>query len=241
MRIILPLRAPTVLRAGVATSRTERRDDPAARQAASGAPSGRGPATERSSQVRRSDAGPRGARERRRTADRRRGDPGVLSQLDRAGTAGGGCQHRRPRPVLVHGPADSSRTLRFVYNGTAGDPACAAGGHAARPRRLDDPRRIDGGSSTARQFGSTGRVRSLPTPPAGKLVELQVVLSGRWQTFRTTTTDADGRGACSTASGAAAGSSATASGPVFPPKPATRSRPGVRGSSTVRVRGRPCR
>ena len=29
-------------------------------------------------------------------------------------------------------------------------------------------------------------------PPAGKLVELQVVLSGRWQTFRTTRTGPDG-------------------------------------------------
>jgi hypothetical protein len=36
-------------------------------------------------------------------------------------------------------------------------------------------------------------VRSTPIPPAGKLVELQVVLSGDWQTFRTTYTDAAGR------------------------------------------------
>lgn len=37
-----------------------------------------------------------------------------------------------------------------------------------------------------------GRVRSLPVPAAGKLVELQVRLNGRWQTFRTTRTDPGG-------------------------------------------------
>jgi hypothetical protein len=51
------------------------------------------------------------------------------------------------------------------------------------------PRRLKNGQSV--QF--FGRLRSLPAPPAGKLIELQVVLSGRWQTFRTTRTEADGR------------------------------------------------
>ena len=37
-----------------------------------------------------------------------------------------------------------------------------------------------------------GRLRSLPPPAAGKLIELQVVLSGEWQTFRTTLTDQQG-------------------------------------------------
>jgi hypothetical protein len=37
-----------------------------------------------------------------------------------------------------------------------------------------------------------GRLQSLPAPAGGKLVELQVRLSRRWQTFRTTTTDAAG-------------------------------------------------
>ena len=39
----------------------------------------------------------------------------------------------------------------------------------------------------------TGRLRTLPAPASGKLVELQVRLSGRWQTFRTVRTDAAGR------------------------------------------------
>jgi 5-hydroxyisourate hydrolase-like protein (transthyretin family) len=51
------------------------------------------------------------------------------------------------------------------------------------------PRKVLNG----RAVSFSGRLRSLPAPPAGKLVELQVVLSGRWQTFRTTRTDADGR------------------------------------------------
>jgi hypothetical protein len=33
----------------------------------------------------------------------------------------------------------------------------------------------------------------VPLPPGGKLVELQVRLSNRWQTFRTTRTDSRGR------------------------------------------------
>ena len=39
----------------------------------------------------------------------------------------------------------------------------------------------------------SGRVRTLPVPAGGKLIELQVFLSGRWQTFRTARTDQAGR------------------------------------------------
>ena len=59
----------------------------------------------------------------------------------------------------------------------------AASSIRARPRRV-----LNGG---AVRF--SGRLQSLPTPAAGKLIELQVVLSGRWQTFRTTRTDAEGQ------------------------------------------------
>jgi hypothetical protein len=38
----------------------------------------------------------------------------------------------------------------------------------------------------------SGRVRGLPVPAAGKLVEVQVRFSDRWQTFRTTRSDATG-------------------------------------------------
>jgi 5-hydroxyisourate hydrolase-like protein (transthyretin family) len=87
--------------------------------------------------------------------------------------------------------ADSSRTLRFIYQGTAvtlpAQHEVTLLVRAASTIGVDRRRLVNG---QAVQFA--GRVRSLPTPPAGKLVELQVVLSGRWQTFRTVTTDADG-------------------------------------------------
>ena len=38
-----------------------------------------------------------------------------------------------------------------------------------------------------------GRVRGLPVPAAGKLVEIQVRFTDRWQTFRTTRSDSLGR------------------------------------------------
>jgi hypothetical protein len=87
--------------------------------------------------------------------------------------------------------ASSTHTLRFVYQGTAlilpaqGEVTVlvrAASTIRARPRRL-----LNG---QVTRF--VGRLRSLPAPAAGKLIELQVVLSGRWQTFRTTRTAPDG-------------------------------------------------
>jgi hypothetical protein len=87
--------------------------------------------------------------------------------------------------------AKSTHTLRFVYQGspltlpTASDvslfvPAVAA--LRARPRHVRNGQAVH----------FVGRLHSLPAPPAGKLIELQVVLSGEWQTFRTTLTDSQG-------------------------------------------------
>jgi hypothetical protein len=87
--------------------------------------------------------------------------------------------------------ANATRTLRFIYRGTpvmlptqghVGLLTSAATSFRAGPRRLRNGQSV--------RF--SGRLRALPAPPAGKLVELQVVLSGRWQTFRTTRTGADG-------------------------------------------------
>ena len=39
----------------------------------------------------------------------------------------------------------------------------------------------------------SGQVRSLPLPASGKLIQVEVLLSGGWQTFRTVRTDANGR------------------------------------------------
>jgi hypothetical protein len=88
--------------------------------------------------------------------------------------------------------ASSSRILRFVYNGSAlilpAQREVTVLVRAASTIRAT-PRRLLNGQAV----GFSGRLRSLPVPPAGKLVELQVVLSGRWQTFRTTLTDHDGK------------------------------------------------
>ena len=87
--------------------------------------------------------------------------------------------------------ADATRTLRFAYSGTPvmlpTESAISLLTSAASTFRAA-PRRLKNGQSV--RF--SGRLSALPAPPAGKLVELQVVLSGRWQTFRTTRTQPDG-------------------------------------------------
>ena len=92
--------------------------------------------------------------------------------------------------AYLAGPG-STRTLRFAYLGTpvtlpstSEATLLVPAASTVRPR----PRRLRNGQAV--RF--TGRLRSLPPPAAGKLVELQVTLSGRWQTFRTTRTAADG-------------------------------------------------
>ena len=87
--------------------------------------------------------------------------------------------------------ADAARRVRFVYRGTALILPAAGRGRAADVRRLDHPRHPSPPvERTERPL--PGVLRSLPAPPAGQARELQVVLSGRWQTFRTTRTAADG-------------------------------------------------
>jgi hypothetical protein len=88
--------------------------------------------------------------------------------------------------------ASSSRTLRFAYAGSPvilpAQSAVALAVPAASSIRVDRTRVQNGKAVTF-----SGRLRALPVPQGGKLVELQVVLSGHWQTFRTTSTDASGR------------------------------------------------
>jgi hypothetical protein len=89
------------------------------------------------------------------------------------------------------GRAVATSVLRAVYVGTATTlPAQrqvmvmvpAASTMRARPRHLRN-----GGVVTF-----VGRIRSLPVPAGGKLVEVQVILSHHWQTFRTVRTNANG-------------------------------------------------
>jgi hypothetical protein len=87
--------------------------------------------------------------------------------------------------------ADATRTLRFVFRGNRVMLPSQSEVNlitSATSTIRATPRRLRNGQSV--RF--TGVLRSLPAPPAGKLVELQVVLSGRWQTFRTTRTGPDG-------------------------------------------------
>lgn len=85
----------------------------------------------------------------------------------------------------------STRTLRLVY---AGSPLVLPAQRqvkllvpAASSLRVSRKRVLNGQS-----VRFTGRLRALPIPAAGKLVELQVRLSGRWQTFRTSRSDQAG-------------------------------------------------
>ena len=85
-----------------------------------------------------------------------------------------------------------SRTLRLAYGGS---PLILA---VEREVKLRVPAAGTLGVSRRRVLNGqtvtfSGAVRSTPLPLGGKLVELQVRLSNRWQTFRTTRTDGSGR------------------------------------------------
>lgn len=86
----------------------------------------------------------------------------------------------------------TSRTLRFAF---AGSPLVLPSERAITMRvpaqtslRVSRRRALNG-----EVVRFSGRLRTQPTPPGGKLVELQARLSDRWQTFRTARTDAAGR------------------------------------------------
>ena len=103
--------------------------------------------------------------------------------------------------VLQTGPTGSytytasgsaSRTLRFAYAGSALIlPAVSAVRLAVRAFSTLQVSRRHVLNGQRVMFG--GNVRSAPIPGTGKLIEVQVLLSGRWQTFRTARTDANGR------------------------------------------------
>jgi hypothetical protein len=88
-------------------------------------------------------------------------------------------------------PGTNTRALRFVY---AGSPLTLPTERTLQMRvpaattvRLSRKRLRNGQAVTF-----SGRVRGLPVPAAGKLVEVQVRLTDHWQTFRTTRSDAAG-------------------------------------------------
>ena len=82
----------------------------------------------------------------------------------------------------------NSRVLRLAYGGSALDLPSQAFLDMRVPATTSvqvSRRRLSNGQSVTFR----GRVRGLPVPAAGKLVEVQVRFSDRWQTFRTTRTD----------------------------------------------------
>jgi hypothetical protein len=86
----------------------------------------------------------------------------------------------------------TNRTLRFVY---AGSPTVLPSQGqlsmtvpASTALRVDRKRLRNGQTVTF-----SGPVRTLPTPPGGKLLEMQVKLPGRWETFRTIRSDEAGQ------------------------------------------------
>lgn len=86
----------------------------------------------------------------------------------------------------------TSRTLRFAYAGTSlilpADAKVGLKVPAASTLTVSRRRVVNGQSVVF-----SGRVRSLPLPATGKLIQVEVLLSGGWQTFRTVRTDAGGR------------------------------------------------
>lgn len=85
----------------------------------------------------------------------------------------------------------TTRTLRFAYGGSPivlpADAKVDLKTPAESTLRVDRSRVVNGQSVTF-----SGRVATAPIPAGGKLVQVEVALSGRWQTFRTVRTDATG-------------------------------------------------
>jgi hypothetical protein len=136
--------------------------------------------------------------------------------------------------------ATATRTLRFAFRGTAlmlpAEREVTLLTSAASTLRAQ-PRLLRNGESVA----FSGSLRSLPTPPAGKLVELQVVLSGRWQTFRTTRTDAKGAWRIGYRFRRSCGVLRYRFRARLPAEAGYRFETGRTRATTVRVRGAPCR
>jgi hypothetical protein len=98
-------------------------------------------------------------------------------------TRRGGFVYRAPKGV--------SRTLRFRYNGTPTiRSATRRVALLVRTRSTIRPSRRSFVNGEVMQLG--GRLRGRDIPPEGKLVELQVLLRGKWRTFATTRADVRG-------------------------------------------------
>jgi hypothetical protein len=135
--------------------------------------------------------------------------------------------------------ARASHTFRFAYPGTATilpveDSATllvkAASSFTAQPKRI-----LNGGSVTF-----SGRVRGRPLPEGGKLVELQWLATGEWQTFRTVRTDPDGTWRIPYPFKRTCGVQEYRFRPHIPGEGGYPLEPGNGPELVIRVRGRPC-
>jgi hypothetical protein len=186
MLVDLPLRTPTVVRAGIPTKRSVG-EGPGGRRR------GRTTALARRARVR---VGERV--EVRGTVEARAGVPISEAELQVVRRHSNSAEEvvariradRHGRFTYVT-RANATGVLRVVYLGSQTTLPSqrevslfvpAASTIRARPRRVLNGRAVT----------FVGKLRSLPAPASGKLVELQVVLSGKWQTFRTVRTNADG-------------------------------------------------
>lgn len=192
MTVTLPLRIPSVMRAGVARQRVVKRVVRRGKK-------------RRTIQRRVTVLEPNGTvRLGRRTQI-----AGQLTNRDGQGVAGAEVQvlassvggPEQLVGVLSTDPAgnyaytatgSTSRTLRFAYSGSSLILPVQSVVNLVVPAESSlqvSRRRVLNGQTV--RF--TGRVRSLPIPVGGKLIQLEVLLSGRWQTFRTARTDPSGR------------------------------------------------
>ena len=87
------------------------------------------------------------------------------------------------RPARAAPCASRTRAHRRILPAQARDPA-------ARRRRRARCASAGGACCNGQAVTFSGHVRTLPLPAGGKLLQLEVRLSHRWQTFRTTRTDA---------------------------------------------------
>ncbi|HSC20759.1 MAG TPA: hypothetical protein VLC07_03435 [Solirubrobacterales bacterium] len=135
--------------------------------------------------------------------------------------------------------ARSSERFRFVYEGTATilpveDDATllvkASSTFSVKPKHV-----LNGESVT---FG--GRVKGRPLPEAGKLVELQVELTNEWQTFRTARTDPQGSWRIPYSFRRTCGEQHFHFRVHLPGEAGYPLEPGNSRALTVRVEGRPC-
>lgn len=135
--------------------------------------------------------------------------------------------------------ARSSQRLRFVYPGTATILPIEETADLlvkAYSTLNAEPMRVLNGDSV--NFG--GRVKGRPLPEGGKLVELQVRYPGEWQTFKTMRTKPDGTWRFEFPFTRVCGAQSFRFRAHLPGEAGFPFEPGNSRKLTVRVRGRPC-